>query len=575
VIQYAIADHQGNTRVVFSSATPVVQTPSTGFENDPGTLQNFPSGGNLSSLSLFNQTPSGTKSQLLNGGNNSQVGVAKSFAVYPGDKVKVQAYAKYEAGGSTPTSGFANALLQAFMLNTPGVGEAGTPSSALNAWGGLIDEGVQEGGTAPQAFVNVVVFDKDYNLLDAAWDQINEDAEQMGVSPDVAHDEMMKEYTIKEAGFVYLYVSNNSPVNVYFDDVTITHTPTNVVQYNEYYPFGLQASTSWTRENNKNDFKYNAGSELNNTSGWYEMFYRNYDPALGRMMQVDPYATMYASHSSYNYSMNNPVFFNDPNGGQAEAPPAGVSASAWNRINKDRNDPNYFQGWYDDFAAYSEGQAWQDPAEGYKTSDPREIAAILGDYLAGDNLDDIYYVAQEGYYSLDINAYWDGTNAVYEVGRKSNAGPGDGLNWGAGGRALVRLLVPFGDSIYPEEEEPGYDPKKVTIATEVPMPFGPGGGIKGGIAAYAKLQQITKGSKGLIQAHHIVEARHLERLGLSVSNAPSVILSREKHLEITNQLRQLLPFGKSYTTPEIMSAYQKVYSAHPEWLKAAASYLGF
>ncbi|HEU5146397.1 MAG TPA: hypothetical protein VFT90_06775 [Chryseosolibacter sp.] len=44
----------------------------------------------------------------------------------------------------------------------------------------------------------------------------------------------------KEVGYVFMYVSNNSPVNVYLDDVQITYTATRVIQYNEYYPFGLQ-----------------------------------------------------------------------------------------------------------------------------------------------------------------------------------------------------------------------------------------------------------------------------------------------------------------------------------------------
>jgi RHS repeat-associated protein len=99
---------------------------------------------------------------------------------------------------------------------------------------------------------------------------------------------------------------------VNFDDFKVTHTKTNVIQYNEYYPFGLQASTSWTRENNKNDFLYNAGSELNVTSGWYDLFFRNYDPALGRFMQVDPMAT--SEIATYQYAGNNPVVFNDPIG---------------------------------------------------------------------------------------------------------------------------------------------------------------------------------------------------------------------------------------------------------------------
>jgi RHS repeat-associated protein len=77
---------------------------------------------------------------------------------------------------------------------------------------------------------------------------------------------------------------------VYFDDFKVTQTKSNVIQYNEYYPFGLQTSTSWTRDNSKNDFLYNAGSELNASSGWYETMFRGYDPAIGRFLQVDPLA---------------------------------------------------------------------------------------------------------------------------------------------------------------------------------------------------------------------------------------------------------------------------------------------
>src|SRR5690606_525767 len=93
-----------------------------------------------------------------------------------------------------------------------------------------------------------------------------------------------------------------------------THTPTNVIQYNEYYPFGLQTSNSWTREGNVNDYLYNAGSELNGNSGWYETFFRGYDPALGRFMQVDPMASVLPSYSPYNFGLNDPVYYNDPMG---------------------------------------------------------------------------------------------------------------------------------------------------------------------------------------------------------------------------------------------------------------------
>ncbi len=41
-------------------------------------------------------------SQKLTGANGSQVGVTRSITVYPGDKVKIEAYAKYYNPGGTP-----------------------------------------------------------------------------------------------------------------------------------------------------------------------------------------------------------------------------------------------------------------------------------------------------------------------------------------------------------------------------------------------------------------------------------------------------------------------------------------
>jgi len=104
-------------------------------------------------------------------------------------------------------------------------------------------------------------------------------------------------------------------VDVYFDDVVMTHTKGNLIQYNEYYPFGMQTANSWTRENTTgNNFLGNGGTELNTTSNLYDLDYRNYDPILGRMNGVDPMATKYASLTPYNFSFNDPVTFNDPSG---------------------------------------------------------------------------------------------------------------------------------------------------------------------------------------------------------------------------------------------------------------------
>ena len=83
------------------------------------------------------------------------------------------------------------------------------------------------------------------------------------------------------------------------------------------FSFGLQTANSWTRDNTAtNNFLGNGGTELNPTSALYDLEFRNYDPILGRMHQVDPMTDKYSSHTPYNYSFNSPVMLNDPSGAE-------------------------------------------------------------------------------------------------------------------------------------------------------------------------------------------------------------------------------------------------------------------
>jgi RHS repeat-associated protein len=161
--------------------------------------------------------------------------------------------------------------------------------------------------------LNYLLYDKDFNILD------------MGFQPATGHNVKQKigfpTIKVKEAGYIFVYLSYESESNLYvqFDDLKITHRRTNIVQYNEYYPFGLQTAASWTRaEKVGNRFLFNAGSELSARTGWYDMPLRSYDPVIGRMLQVDPMATTYASWTGYNYALNKPTMVNDPTGGTAE-----------------------------------------------------------------------------------------------------------------------------------------------------------------------------------------------------------------------------------------------------------------
>ena len=197
-----------------------------------------------------------------------------------------------------------------------------------------------EPGADSAAYLNYILFDVNYNLLDmlarrshlTILDSITKLSGEGGgwqPAPDVTFTKQKLPFNtinVKQEGYLFAYLSYDNDSNnclpaialakagVYFDDLKVTHTPTNVLQYNEYYPFGLQTSNSWTRETSSNDYLYNAGNELNGNSGWYETFFRGYDPVLGRFMQADPLAYASSSHTPYSYAFNDPVFYNDPMG---------------------------------------------------------------------------------------------------------------------------------------------------------------------------------------------------------------------------------------------------------------------
>ncbi|WP_394776830.1 DUF6443 domain-containing protein [Flavobacterium sp.] len=93
-----------------------------------------------------------------------------------------------------------------------------------------------------------------------------------------------------------------------------------IIEENNYYPFGLrhegynsQIVGLGNKEAQK--YKYN-GKELQDELGLgvYDYGARNYDPALGRWMNIDPKAEQMRRFSPYNYAFNNPVIWTDPDG---------------------------------------------------------------------------------------------------------------------------------------------------------------------------------------------------------------------------------------------------------------------
>jgi hypothetical protein len=70
---------------------------------------------------------------------------------------------------------------------------------------------------------------------------------------------------VPKNGSVYIYVSNESPVNVFFDNLQVVHTRGRILEENHYYPFGLImaeiSSKAVINGNPINRNKYNSKEE--------------------------------------------------------------------------------------------------------------------------------------------------------------------------------------------------------------------------------------------------------------------------------------------------------------------------
>ena len=129
--------------------------------------------------------------------------------------------------------------------------------------------------------------------------------------------------------FNYVYNYTDHLGNVRLSYQKESNGTLKVLEENNYYPFGLKHkgynNTNVANPNYK--YKYN-GKELQDdfNINLYDYGARNYDPAIGRWFNIDPMAPKYFSHSPYTYTLNNPVYFIDPDGmqisvGEQEDPP--------------------------------------------------------------------------------------------------------------------------------------------------------------------------------------------------------------------------------------------------------------
>ena len=113
--------------------------------------------------------------------------------------------------------------------------------------------------------------------------------------------------------------------------VTNSASTNEVLQENHYTPFGLELGYAWMNDAALVDSKYRfGGKELNEDFGLKlnDFGAKWYDPATARWLQVDPLADSYTPYSPYNYTLNNPLRFVDPDGRLVATPDDWVQTSS-------------------------------------------------------------------------------------------------------------------------------------------------------------------------------------------------------------------------------------------------------
>lgn len=99
--------------------------------------------------------------------------------------------------------------------------------------------------------------------------------------------------------------------------------------------------------------------------GIYDYGFRNYDPALGRWINIDPLAEMSRRWSPFTYCYNNPVFFIDPDGM--------LATYDWNAHNSGRK------------GVYKDGDkevSFEEAKASHGISTPKQEQYKKGDYVA-------------------------------------------------------------------------------------------------------------------------------------------------------------------------------------------------
>jgi RHS repeat-associated protein len=321
--KYAATMETANATIenaLFYNVSATATTVPAGFTNDPNNKMASKLNGNI------------------NTGGNKRVGPSIILKVMTGDTISISTNSWYTGAVQPAATGVTSISNDLLPLLTAGIGGAGggkggaVPTSFSGPFLGpdianmISTDSSTYSTLRPKAFLNWMVVGEDYVAATGSSNHVAAVQIPICNSGDTMKTIVgLNKLVVRRNGWIYIYVSNESNQDVYFDNLVINLTHGPLVEQNDYYSFGMQNPALSTKALKQNYFenrrKFNAKSELQSKefsdSSGLELYctnYRMYDPQLGRFNQIDPLADVSEYESAYVFASNSPISRNDPFG---------------------------------------------------------------------------------------------------------------------------------------------------------------------------------------------------------------------------------------------------------------------